>query len=221
MLPPNIDFRAAQAESLPFVQTASADAVVAGQAAHWFNQPRWWPEMARVLRPGGTLAVWGYQNPAIVRHPGASRVLHDYAYGLGEDRLGDYWTQPGCSVVENLYRDIIPPDRGWENVQRIEYEPDTLQRQAGRGEVLMKKAMKIGDAMEYVRTWSAFHEWSQAHPDIEKTLEGGRGDVVDKMFVAMKEAEVEWSKDPAWRDREVHLEWGTGLLLARRAESLT
>lgn len=28
------------------------------QAAHWFNWEKFWPEVARVLRKDGTLAVW-------------------------------------------------------------------------------------------------------------------------------------------------------------------
>lgn len=46
------------AERIP-LPDASVDAVVAGQAFHWFDQDRALPEIARVLRPGGCLAaVW-------------------------------------------------------------------------------------------------------------------------------------------------------------------
>lgn len=44
------------AEGIPLAD-ASVDAVVVGQAIHWFDQERALPEIARVLRPGGVLAT--------------------------------------------------------------------------------------------------------------------------------------------------------------------
>jgi SAM-dependent methyltransferase len=44
------------AEDLP-LPDRSLDAVVAGQAYHWFDPVRAHPEIARVLRPGGTFAA--------------------------------------------------------------------------------------------------------------------------------------------------------------------
>ena len=46
----------AESTSLP---AASADAVVAGAAFHWFDRARTFPEIARVLRPRGTLGLLG------------------------------------------------------------------------------------------------------------------------------------------------------------------
>lgn len=40
----------------------SADAVCVAQALHWFERPRFFAECARVLRPGGVLVAWGYQD---------------------------------------------------------------------------------------------------------------------------------------------------------------
>jgi SAM-dependent methyltransferase len=47
---------AGSAEGIP-LPDASVDAVVVGQAIHWFDQDRALPEIARVLRPGGPLAT--------------------------------------------------------------------------------------------------------------------------------------------------------------------
>ena len=51
-----------KAESMP-LPGASADAVVAGQAYHWFEHEAALLEIARVLRPGGTFgAIWNMRD---------------------------------------------------------------------------------------------------------------------------------------------------------------
>lgn len=52
------DVRAGVAEELP-VENSSCDVVIAASAWHWVDEARAVPEVARVLRPGGRLAlVW-------------------------------------------------------------------------------------------------------------------------------------------------------------------
>jgi len=45
------------AEALPFADSAF-DAATFAQAFHWFDQPAVLEEMRRVVRPGGTIAIW-------------------------------------------------------------------------------------------------------------------------------------------------------------------
>jgi ubiquinone/menaquinone biosynthesis C-methylase UbiE len=55
----------APAEELP-VQDGSVDVVVAAQSFHWFDHERALAEFARVLRPGGHVAlVWNYRDERI------------------------------------------------------------------------------------------------------------------------------------------------------------
>jgi SAM-dependent methyltransferase len=49
------------------------DAVVAGQAYHWFDPERAHPEFARVLPPGGVLAA--FWNDADLRVPWTVRLV--------------------------------------------------------------------------------------------------------------------------------------------------
>ena len=69
--------------------------------------------------------------------------------------------------------------------------------------------------MDFVRTWSSYGAW-QDRFQIKKRCDGGEGDIVDEMFNKMKLAEVDWQKDEVWMKKEVEIEWGTGLLLARK-----
>ena len=59
---PEADVRAGAAEAIP-LEDASVDAVFAGQAFHWFANDAAVGEIARVLRPGGVLALlWNTPN---------------------------------------------------------------------------------------------------------------------------------------------------------------
>jgi SAM-dependent methyltransferase len=57
--------RPGSAEAVP-VDDSSADAVLVGQAWHWFDHDRALAEAARVLRPGGVLAVlWNGEDAGV------------------------------------------------------------------------------------------------------------------------------------------------------------
>jgi SAM-dependent methyltransferase len=61
---PGVEVVSGTAEELPLAD-ASADAVTVGQGFHWFDAERATAEIARVLRPGGALAlVWNIRDLA-------------------------------------------------------------------------------------------------------------------------------------------------------------
>lgn len=62
---PGVETRVGTAEALP-CDSGSVDAVVAGQAYHWFDPPVALPEIARVLRPGGILGLlWNSRDETV------------------------------------------------------------------------------------------------------------------------------------------------------------
>ncbi|NKQ58332.1 class I SAM-dependent methyltransferase [Amycolatopsis sp. K13G38] len=62
---PDVPVLDGTAESIP-LPDASADAVVAGQAFHWFDPGPALTEIARVTRPGGTfLALWNHDDMTV------------------------------------------------------------------------------------------------------------------------------------------------------------
>jgi ubiquinone/menaquinone biosynthesis C-methylase UbiE len=62
---PGVDARQGSAEDIPLAD-ASVDAILAGQAMHWFDQERSLPELARVLAPGGVLAgLWNLDDDRV------------------------------------------------------------------------------------------------------------------------------------------------------------
>jgi SAM-dependent methyltransferase len=67
--------------------TGSCDLITGGLAVHWLDLNRFYPEVRRVLKPGGVLAVWSYHLPVI--DPGVDRVLKEYY----EQVLAGYWPE--------------------------------------------------------------------------------------------------------------------------------
>jgi len=216
---PNLSFHQAYAENLPFVDDASIDLVTAGQAAHWFDYPRLFAELKRIVRPGGTLAFWGYKDHVLVDYPKATEVLNFYTHSAGDRYLGDYWSQPGRTIVQDKLLAIQPPPSDWEDITRIEYEPGTAGPRTGQGTMFLSKRMTLAQMEEYIRTWSAVHAWQLAHPDSKRKRDGGPGDVIDDLLEKMINAESHLSElGSKWPETEVELEWGSGLLLARKRD---
>jgi SAM-dependent methyltransferase len=88
---PDVTAMAGRAESVP-LPDGSADAVLVGQAYHWFDQVRAHAEVARVLRPGGTFApIWNVRDDSVDWVAELSRIvdMQDTAGNVIE-KYGDF-----------------------------------------------------------------------------------------------------------------------------------
>lgn len=111
-----VEYRQGYSESLDFLADGSVDLVTSGQAAHWFDYPKFWKELTRVLRPGGSVCLYGYPDFFLPDFPSTRTLLNRFAlrdgHGPGSPRLkptdlkeveidsiGEYWEQPGRSIV--------------------------------------------------------------------------------------------------------------------------
>ena len=92
--PANVTFAVEPGErcSLP---DASVDVVCVAQALHWFDRAAFFAECARVLKPGGVLVAWGYQDIE-VPEPVAS------ANAALQSDVRDYWP-PERSLIDSAY----------------------------------------------------------------------------------------------------------------------
>jgi SAM-dependent methyltransferase len=80
---PSVTVLQGGAEEIP-LPDASVDAVIVGQAFHWFDQPRALPEIARVLRPGGTLAaLWNTDDDRVEWIAGLGKVSRSRVSFIG------------------------------------------------------------------------------------------------------------------------------------------
>jgi ubiquinone/menaquinone biosynthesis C-methylase UbiE len=96
---PRITYRCAPAE-ISGLADASADLVVAAQAAHWFDYPAWLAETERVAKPGAVVAIVSYGRCYFEGDEGVTQ-FHRVT-------LDAYWP-PGREHVDNGYRDLQLP----------------------------------------------------------------------------------------------------------------
>ena len=117
--------------------------------------------------------------------------------------------------MQEKLRAIQLPESEWE-VERIEYESGTSGRHSGEGTIFMEQRMTVAQNMEFIRTTSSFHGWQEAHPERKSRAWGGKGDCIDELFDEIAEAEDDWKDEQNWLAKEINVEWGTGLVLARK-----
>ncbi|MFN8195479.1 MAG: class I SAM-dependent methyltransferase [Nocardioidaceae bacterium] len=101
------------AEEIP-LGDRSVDVVVAAQAFHWFDHDRALPEIARVLRPGGHLAlVWNQRDERIPwvrrlgRIIGTQEQLRDPAEVLVNSKLFGFVEQKEFKTWQDVNRETI------------------------------------------------------------------------------------------------------------------
>ncbi|MBL9207130.1 MAG: class I SAM-dependent methyltransferase [Opitutaceae bacterium] len=99
---PNVTYRVALAEDSGLAD-ASVNLVTVAQALHWFDLPRFYAEVKRVLAPQGVLAVWCY---GITEVEGAA--LNAAVHTFYAQTLGPYWP-PSRILVEKGYRTLPFP----------------------------------------------------------------------------------------------------------------
>ncbi|GLY43562.1 type 11 methyltransferase [Amycolatopsis sp. NBRC 101858] len=89
---PDVRALPGRAEAIP-LPDASVDAVLAGNALHWFDMAVAGPEIARVLRPGGVLAgLWNVLDDRVGWVAGLARVGGSAAIGPRDTPAG-WWAE--------------------------------------------------------------------------------------------------------------------------------
>ena len=92
--PGNITFAVEPGERCSLAD-ASVDAVCVAQALHWFDRAAFFAQCARVLRPGGILVAWGYQDIDVPSPLAAANAAL-------QDGIRDYWP-PERVLVDDAY----------------------------------------------------------------------------------------------------------------------
>lgn len=135
---PAVEYRVAPAEASG-LGDGTADLVTVAQALHWLDLEAFYPEVARVLVPGGVLAAWSYGSQYLDEPALDHALRHFYA-----DIVGPYWP-PGRCHVESGYRMLPFPFP--------ELEPPALP---------MEERWSLSQLLGYIGTWSATQRFREA-----------------------------------------------------------
>ena len=132
----NIDYRCEPAEHSS-LENASVDLVTVAQALHWFDFERFYPELKRVLKPGGRVAAWTY-GLLTVNDEIDSIIERFYSHVLG-----GYWPQER-NYVDQAYKTIPFP------FNKIEAPYFSIKRE-----------WSLEQLCRYLESWSAVEKYKK------------------------------------------------------------
>lgn len=146
------------------IQDSSVDLITAGNAAHWFDMPRFWASAARVLKPGGSVALWsGGRNRVHPSVPGADS-LQNTLDELEETHLRPFF-EPGNLLTRSRYVDLPLP---WTLDNPIpEFDERNLFRKdwdAAESFYSFQPDLDMDTVEKVWGTTSPVTRWRQAHP---------------------------------------------------------
>lgn len=98
---PRVEYRVGAAERSGLADR-SIDLVAVATALHWLPLDRFFPEVRRVLRPGGVFAAWTYHTG--ICDPPFDGVLHRFYWEIARPHFA-----PGVQIVDDLYRTVDFP----------------------------------------------------------------------------------------------------------------
>lgn len=135
---PRVEYRVAAAERSE-LGAASVELITVAQALHWFDLPAFYAEAARVLRPGGVLAVWCYGEMVL-----PSTALQHALDRFYSETVGPYWPAER-RLVEEGYGSLPLPF--------IELSAPPF---------IMEMRTSMDGLLGYLGTWSATQRYVQA-----------------------------------------------------------
>jgi SAM-dependent methyltransferase len=151
---PRISWRVAPAEASG-LDAASVDVVTVAQALHWFDLPRFWSEVRRVVRPGGSIVVWSY-GIAFFDDAEATRILRHFH----DDVMGSYWpierghVEAGYQSLDFPFGRLTAPAIGLDALWTVERMTGYLQTwSATRRYIKANGTDPVPAFMDTLRAW--------------------------------------------------------------------
>lgn len=202
----------------------SVDMITVATAAHWFDMPRFYVAASKVLKPGGTIAIWGgggwFLDPKTT--PNAEKVQNLWTK-LETEILLPY-EMPGNKLSRELLVDLGLPWTIETNDPEVKAALDKFDKEKSMRREFNKDGKPDPDPMlkdthgylnyrrinldmvsKIIGTASQVTRWRAAHKDqLEK---GEIEDCIERMVRLSRE---EMTRDPAFKDRD----WADSIVAA-------
>jgi len=119
----------------------SFDLVTVAQALHWFNYDTFWPEVHRVLKPGGIFAAWAYTWPHV------SKEIDDLVQTKLLDVIEGYWQSNNQMAI----RAITQRQMAWNGFIDVPFPFLEIESPG----FIMVSHWNLDQFLSYLETWSA------------------------------------------------------------------
>jgi SAM-dependent methyltransferase len=139
VLHPRVEYAVGRAEMSGFA-VQSFDLVTVAQAYHWLNAFEFAAEVRRVLKPGGVIAIWGYNIPVSNNENLDELILRFY-----KETVGPYWDKER-KFIDESYKTVV-------------FDFDELPAREFSIEVSWDLQHLIG----YLNSWSAVQHYIDAN----------------------------------------------------------
>lgn len=133
-----IIYRVEKAEQ-PNLGDNSIDLITVAQAVHWFDFHKFYPEVKRVLKTNGIIAVWAYGIPNI--NEDINPIIKDFH----DNTIGEFWL-PENKMIDEEYTTIPFP---FEEIETPAF--------------YIKKYLSLTELMGHFRSWSATQKYIDAY----------------------------------------------------------
>lgn len=162
--------------------------------------PRFWPTAARILKPGGTVALW--TSRAATVHPAMpnAAAINTALQEIEDKELGPY-IEPGNQMARELYANIglpwtiDPPERAFDEGTFVRKFFGTKEDEPLFFDINSDRLFDLDTMEKALATASPITRWQQAHPE----LVGTEDDIVRRMRriveTLLHEAGVEKGKE--------------------------
>ncbi|XP_037045122.1 putative methyltransferase DDB_G0268948 [Bradysia coprophila] len=140
----NVLYDVADGHSLP-VMDNSVDLVTCCQSFHWLDTNIFYPELNRILKRNGVVALITYEMPFVVLNATHKTGEQDMTRQLirsfyGHSKIKSYWAAKERCLVDTAYKTVVLP---FPNQMRID---DTL----------ISEGVSASSIVGYINSWSAF-----------------------------------------------------------------
>lgn len=144
----NVSYDIADGHTLP-VDDNSVDLVTCSQSFHWLDTKLFYPELSRILRKDGVVALITYEMPFLALNTSQSRNAKDESNMTrqlirnfyGHSKIKSYWALKERHLVDTAFKSVVLP---FPNQIRFD---DTL----------INDGVSASAIVGYIDSWSAFH----------------------------------------------------------------